>query len=125
MLPTNPLIVTFPANETETTVNIRIIDDDIFEDDIESFSVTLMSSTSGIEIGPMTETTVNIADNEELTVTTNIAITEVLESNNVEVMVSITPPGMGLAVNITVVIDVEIVDITTEGENCHILYIVT
>ena len=115
--------MTFPANETETTVNITISNDDIFEDDIESFSVTLMSNTTGIEIGPINETTVNIEDNEEITVTTDIAITEVLESNDVEVMVIIRPPAMGLAVNITVVIDVEITDITTEGEHCHRIYV--
>ena len=109
-------MVIFPANETNTTVSIIIINDGIFEDDIESFSVTLMSSTPGIEIGPINEMTVNIEDDEEITVTTDIATTEVLESNDVEIMVNITTPALGLAVNITVVIDVEITDITTEGE---------
>ena len=111
---TNPVM--FLANETNATVSVTIINDRIFEDDIESFSVTLTSSTPGIEIGPINETTVNIEDDEEIIVTTDIAITEVLESNDVVVMVNITTPEMGLAVNITVNIDVVITDITTEGE---------
>ena len=113
--------MTFPANENDTTVDVRILDDDTFEDDTESFLVTLISSTHGIEIGSINETTVNIADNDVIFVTTNIAITEILESNSVEVMVRIRPPFAGLAVNFTVVIDVVITDITTEGEHCHIL----
>ena len=103
----SPLEGTFPA---DMTINITIINDNIFEDG-ESFLLTLMSSTLGL----INETMVNIIDDEKITVATDIAITEIPESNDVEVMVNITTPLGGLAVNTTVDIDIVITDITTEG----------
>ena len=116
----------FPANEitfnaTLDAMVVVINNDDAFEDD-ESFLVTLMSNAAGIEIGPINEATVYIIDNEELTITTDIAITEVTEGSDVVAMVSVSIPSDGLEVNFTVDIDIAITDITTESESSAVIF---
>ncbi len=59
----DPLTVTFPRTMISTTGNITIIDDDVLEETMTSFNVTVISSdVVGFPLGP--EAMVTIFDNE-------------------------------------------------------------
>ena len=106
--------VEFPAGSTTSSVVIAI-DDDVFEFR-ETFTLTMTStSDGGVLIGANSQTTVNIEDDEMITVFFQEDPFSFLESDG-EAVVTVyadLPPG-GLAVNIT--LDVSFTDGTAISE---------
>ena len=96
----------FPAGSTSASVVIAI-DDDVYEN-TESFQVTIMStSDENVLIGMNNETTVNIEDDEMITVFFQEDPFSFSESDG-EAVVTVyadLPPG-GLAVNITLGVNI-------------------
>ena len=103
---TGPITVEFPAGSTSASVVIAI-DDDVYEN-TESFQVTIMStSDENVLIGMNNETTVNIEDDEMITVFFQEDPFSFSESDG-EAVVTVyadLPPG-GLAVNITLGVNI-------------------
>ena len=98
---TGPTSLEFPAGSTSASVVIAI-DDDVYEN-IESFQVAITStSDANVLIGMNNETTVNIEDDEMITVYFQEDPFSFLESDG-EAVVTVyatLPPG-GLAFNNT------------------------
>ena len=98
---TQSINVLFPMNVSSTSVEIAI-DDDVYEN-TESFQLTITStSDEDVLIGMNNETTVNIEDDEMITVFFQEDSYSFSESDG-EAVVTVyadLPPG-GLAVNIT------------------------
>ena len=94
--------VTFPAGSTGASVVIAIDDDNVYEN-TESFQVAITStSDEDVQIGMNDETTVDIEDDEMITVFFQEDSYSFSESDG-EAVVTVNadlPPG-GLAVNIT------------------------
>jgi len=63
--PTNGTI-RFVRGQTNATITVRILDDNIFEG-LETFTVALSNPTAGATIGPRSTTTVTIVDDESVT----------------------------------------------------------
>ena len=111
----SPFQVEFTAGKMEASV-VLYIDDDVYEADMETFIASLNSpDTSILLIGMNNETTVNIEDDEMITVFFQEDPFSFSESDG-EAVVTVYAdlPSGGLAVNIT--LDVNIANVTAISE---------
>ena len=103
---TGPIDVEFPAGSTSASVVIAI-DDDVYEN-TESFQVAITStSDEDVVIGMNNETTVNIEDDEMITIFFQEDYYSFSESDS-EAVVTVYAdlPSGGLAVNITLGVNI-------------------
>ena len=104
---TSPFQVEFTAGSMEASV-VVYIDDDVYEADMETFIASLSSpNTSILLIGMNNETTVNIEDDEMITVFFQEDPFSFSESDGEAVVpVYADLPAGGLAVNITLGVNI-------------------
>ena len=102
---TEVLEVEFPAGSTSASVMIAI-DDDVYEN-TESFQIAINStSDENVQIGIKNETTVNIEDDEMITVFFQEDSYSFSESDGEAVVTAYADlPTEGLAVNITLAVN--------------------
>ncbi len=88
--PSAPQTITFKAGETEKTVEVATVQDEVSEGD-ETFTVTL-SSPSGATLGPDASSTVTVEDDDPEPVVT-VADTTVTEGGKAQVTISLDRPS--------------------------------
>ena len=88
--PSAPQTVTFKAGETEKTVEVATVQDEVSEGD-ETFTVTL-SDPSGVTLGRNSSATVTIEDDDPEPVVT-VADTTVTEGGKAQVVISLDRPS--------------------------------
>ena len=77
------------AGQTNTTINVPIVDDSVSEPDLETFTVTVVNSDNNSGIGPNSSTIVGIVDNDDDPFI-NIAATTAGSEDNTTVNVTIS-----------------------------------
>ena len=116
---TSIIEVIFEIGSQEENVSIGIIDDDSYEN-TESFTVVIVNITGDAEPGQNNSTQVNIEDDEVLVGSaTLISPTTIKEGGELQYEITLVVPAGGLAVNLRVVFNLEILLISSAGEHTY------
>ncbi|NCQ76391.1 MAG: hypothetical protein GPI98_23360, partial [Microcystis aeruginosa W13-13] len=88
----SPITITFNPGEASKTVNIPIIDDNIYEGN-ETLNLTLSSPTGGATLGTQTTATLTIVDNDLPTVSLAVSPASVTEDGTINLVYTFTRTG--------------------------------
>ncbi|WP_222595614.1 beta strand repeat-containing protein, partial [Microcystis aeruginosa] len=88
----SPITITFNPGEASKTVNIPIIDDNIYEGN-ETLNLTLSSPTGGATLGTQTTATLTIVDNDLPTVSLAVSPASVTEDGTSNLVYTFTRTG--------------------------------
>ena len=114
---TSTIEVIFEIGSQEENVSIGIIDDDSYEN-TESFTVVIIDISGDVKLGQNNSTQVNIEDDEVLIGSaTLISPTTITEGEQIQYATRVVVPAGGLAVNLTVVFNLELDLISSAGEH--------
>ena len=116
---TGTIEVIFEIGSQEENVSIGIINDDSYEN-TESFTIVIVNITGDAEPGQNNSTQVNIEDDEVLIGSaTLISPTTITEGGELQYEITLLVPAGGLAVNLIVVFNLEILLISSAGEHIY------